>query len=147
MAEVLPFLAAVVMFLASPVLVKRAKRQVTAWIAEARPYADVPPDQIPDYLAPEQIDAYLEYAADVVQTIPAITLTAVGVVLALPDSLSPPAVAAIVLTVVMVVLLVDSAVLGMAPHTYLRSKLLRLSPIALVGIAVNLVGTMVVAIS
>jgi len=55
----LPFVAAILLFLANPVLVFRAKRQVRAWMAESEPYAQVDEKSIPDYLAPTVIEDYI----------------------------------------------------------------------------------------
>jgi hypothetical protein len=144
MTQAFPFLAAIVLFLVSPVLVAGAKRQVAAWIAESQPDRPPHPTTIPDYLAPEQIDVYVEYAADIAQIVPAITLTGVGVVLALPASISPVGAAAVMLLMVLLLVLTNHAVLAMSPHRYVRRKVLGISPVNATGIAVNAVAVLVV---
>lgn len=74
------------------------------------------PDKIPGHLAPAQLGAYIEYAADVVQIAPAIVLTTVGIVLALPDNMSPVTASSIMM--VMALIAADTIVLSMAPHKY-----------------------------
>lgn len=145
-AETFPFLASIMLFLASPLLVMRAKRHVANWLADARPAEGVDMRTVPAYLAPEQIGAYVEYAADVVQIVPAITLTGVGVVVALPGSLSPQAAAAWMLAVVLLVVAADTLTLAMPPQRYLRRKVLGISFVALVGILVNAVALVITAV-
>jgi hypothetical protein len=144
MIEALPFIASIVLYLVAPLLVAKAKRQVRAWTAQAQPYSPVRPEDIPDYLAPDQVDAYVEYSADLVQVVPAITLTGVGIVLAMPESISPAFAVCIMLGVVLAIVVAEAWMLGMPPFRFLRYKFLGISPVSGVGIVVNLIAVILV---
>jgi hypothetical protein len=138
MSTVFPFLAAIVMLLASPLLIKRAKHQVSAWIDRAGRHGAVPDKQIPDYLAPQQVLVYVEYAADLAQIVPTIALTGVGVVAGMPPSTEPSTAAAFALAIVLALVLVDAWLIAVSPQRYVRRKILGISAVPLAGIMVNL---------
>jgi hypothetical protein len=134
-----PFLAAIVMLIASPWLIRRAKNQVELWMARAAK-GPVPVGQnVPDYLAPAQILTYVEYAADIGQIVPTIALTGVGVIAALPPSTPPTTAAGLTLGIVVVLVVVDAALLGVSPQRYVRRKIAWMSAVPFAGVVVNLV--------
>lgn len=146
MSEAFPFLAAILLLLANPLLTSRARRQVRSWMDKSRPYAQAENKAIPDYLSEDVVLDYVEYAADIVQIVPAIVLTAIGMVLALPG-ISPLAGAGVMLVVVLVIVWIDTRVSMMSPSAYFRRKVAGVSLVAGVGIVVNTAGLAVVALT
>ncbi|MEV6306638.1 hypothetical protein AB0M02_45080 [Actinoplanes sp. NPDC051861] len=139
MKTAFPFLAAIAMLLANPLLIKRAKFQVGSWIARAGSGSAVPDRSVPDYLAPQQVLVYVEYAADIAQIVPSIALIGVGVIAGMPSDTSPSTAAAITLAVVLALVLVDTMLLAVSPQQYLRRKVLGLSAVPFVGVVANLI--------
>ena len=80
----IPFVAAILFYLTSPLIIEQVKRALKGEIAEGR--AHVPrlhTESIPYYLIPSAISDYAEYAMDAVQVIPSILLPIVGAIYAL----------------------------------------------------------------
>jgi hypothetical protein len=143
-AATLPFLASILIFLANPLLTNRALAQVKSWMAAMRP-AGADTHAIPAYLAEEQILSYVEYATDLVQVIPAVTLTGVAIAVAAPGHFSPVATGAWIVGVVLVLIIADAIVLSVPPQRYLRRKFRGVSLVSAIGIALNLIAWLVVS--
>ncbi|GHE11413.1 hypothetical protein [Streptomyces alanosinicus] len=140
MKDAIPFIAASVMYLLSPVLTRRAQASVRNWISSEKAQSNISVGTPPYYLSPEQIEDYIEFSVDAVQIVPAITLTGVGIVLALPESLSSWVVGIIYICVALVLVLADTGMHLTRPQRYLSRKFLGLSYVALGGLCVNLAG-------
>lgn len=142
MTSIFPFLAAMAMLSASPLLIKRAKFQVELWMSRDSRDRTPPTNQIPDYLAPPKVLVYVEYAADIGQIVPTIALTGIGVLAALPESTAPTTAAALTLGIVLALVIIDAALLSVSPDRYVARKFVGLSAVPLAGIAVNLLALM-----
>lgn len=138
MTELFPFIAAISVYLTTPVLNAHARTTVQRWLAEASRGSPVPDSEVPDYLAPKQIFDYIEFAADLAQILPAVVLTSIGVVLALPKDVAPATAASFVLLTMLILLVAEARVLSMSPQRYASLKLYGYSFVALVGIGTNL---------
>lgn len=138
MKEILPFLAAAAIYLASPLLARRIVSSVARWIEEGRQYARVPESEIPDYLAVKQVYDYIAFAADLSQVFPAVLLTSVGIILAIPDDFSPTGTAVLVLLTAMAAIVTEAYVSGMSPQRYASRKYFsHFSLVSVVGIFIN----------
>ncbi|MEV6494510.1 hypothetical protein AB0M20_38690 [Actinoplanes sp. NPDC051633] len=146
MSDAFPFLAAILLLLVNPLLTSRARKEVKTWIDRSKPYAQAKDEAIPDYLSEKVVLDYVVYAADAVQIVPAIVLTAVGMVLALPG-ISPLVGAGVMLVVVLAIVWLDTRVSMMSPSAYFRQKVAGVSLVAGVGIVVNTAGLAVVALT
>jgi hypothetical protein len=141
-----PFLAAIAIYLATPILNAHAKATIARWLAEASRDATVPESRAPDYLAPKQIYDYIDFAADHAQVLPAVVLTSIGVVLALPEDLTPTTAASFTLATVLILLVTEVRVLSVSPQQYAAMKRFGYSFVALVGIGINAAGVVVVLV-
>lgn len=144
MTTLFPFLAAIAIYLATPILNAHAKATIARWLAEASRDATTPESSAPDYLSPKHIYDYIDFAADHAQVLPAVVLTSIGVVLALPEDVAPTTAATFVLGTVLIVLVTQVRVLSASPQQYAAMKRFGYSFVALVGIAINTVAVVLV---
>ncbi|MEU6669190.1 hypothetical protein [Streptomyces sp. NPDC046727] len=140
MKDAIPFIAASVMYLLSPILTRRAQASVRNWISSEKDHSNIPVGTPPYYLSPEQIEDYIEFSVDAVQVVPAITLTGVGIVLILPDGLPSWVVGVIYICVTLALVLADTGMYLTRPQRYLSRKFFGLSYVALGGLLINLAG-------
>ena len=139
MNDAVPFCAAIAMFLIGPLLTAKAKREVTMWIGRSAKFDSGDGKAVPAYLTPEHVGRYVEYAADVVQIAPAVTLTIVSATVLNPGSFTPAWTASFVAATVVAILILEHFVIA-SPERYLRTKKWGVSVVSAVGISLNGVG-------
>lgn len=139
MNDAVPFVAAIVMFLVGPILTRKAKREVVTWMGTSAKFLHVNEKDLPVHLTPGHIERYVEYAADVVQIVPAVTLTIVSALVLNPGNYTPAWAAVLVVVTVVLIALLDGFVLS-SPERYLRTKKWGVSVLSAVGILLNLAG-------
>lgn len=142
MSDAIPFVAAILMCLAGPLLTRRVIRTVVSWVEQSQRAAGIADATIPVHLQIGFLKRYLEYAAELVQIVPTVLLTTVSAVVLLPTDYSPGWTATILLLAVLVIVVIDAVVSGMPPERFLRMKVrgVEISLISGVAIALNLGG-------
>jgi hypothetical protein len=139
-AAAVPFVAAIALFLISPLLVAKVKVAIIGQVAEEAGKLSVPEEQVPPHLTRECIDAYIEYAADAVQIIPLTLLPVTGAVFAIAAHV-PSAIALGYLGIaVLAAVAVEAWVLSRAAGRYVALRFLCYSVVTAIGIASNLLG-------
>ncbi|MET9526237.1 hypothetical protein [Streptomyces coeruleorubidus] len=147
MDKYIAFVAAIVVYLFSPILTWRAQEAILGAIARSRgALKQVPPPDPPGHLTNPFIKNYVAFAIDAAQVVPAIILTGVAVILAVPNDWSPSAAALLLVLVLLVIIAVDAYILSVDPQQYSEKKWAGYSLVSLVGIVINLVGVTLVAI-
>ncbi|GAA4859138.1 hypothetical protein GCM10023235_41150 [Kitasatospora terrestris] len=136
MDRYLPFVAAIIASLMSPILVERAADRVIASISRSNASLKSPPLISPHY-SDDFIRSYLRFAADVAQIIPIMFLAGVGVVLSLPDGWSTSA-AAPVLILTSLGIFAEAKTLKKGPMQYGGEASGGYSFVSKFGVCVNL---------
>jgi hypothetical protein len=78
--DYIPFTASILMYLLSPLFVRKVQREIVRIINASE--AHMSPGQVkPAHLHDDFIRKYIAFAADATQIVPAVLLTAVGVIL------------------------------------------------------------------
>jgi uncharacterized protein YjeT (DUF2065 family) len=127
----------------SPLLTRKAKKEVVAWIGVGAKFSLVPEVDLPPHVAIKHIEEYVEYAADIVQIVPAVTLTMVSAIVLVPSNISPAWGAGVLVLAVLLIFALEGFVLSMSPERYLSLKKAGLSVVSMAGIAINVVGLVV----
>ena len=110
------------------------------WISSEEAKSNVGLGTPPYYLSPAQIEDYVEFAADAVQIVPAVTLTSVGIMLCFPDTMATWLAGAIYVIISIILIVSDSGMYLSRPQAYLARKFLGLSYVALGGLILNIAG-------
>jgi hypothetical protein len=140
-----PFVAAILLYLASPLVIHQVLRVLSGQLADGeRHVRNLDPNSIPYYLTPSSISDYLEYAADVVQILPAILLPIVGALYALGNGVSAAAAVSFLVLVCILAFAVNAWVLGSSASDYASRKWHGYSVVTLMGVSINIVGLLMV---
>lgn len=139
-AAVVPFAAAIVFLLLSPLLAEKIKTTINRQIAEEAASLHIPQGKVPPHLGPGDIDAYLEYAEDAVQIFPLTLLPVTGAVFAI--AVDVPSVIALGYLGLAVVAAVatDAWVLSKPAGKYVTRGIRIYSVSTVIGIASNVLG-------
>jgi hypothetical protein len=138
---IMPFVAAILVYLVSPQLSSLLRNTVIGKVDQANSrYSGT--GEIPAHLSSEYIGDYVEYAGDAAQVLPSTFLVVVGVVAALFAGLPLLIVGGLLIVSVPVVLYVMFKVLNADPSKYARRGdrriLKRYTYVTAVGITLNL---------
>lgn len=146
-AATVPFLAAIVLLLISPLLTAQVKTVVLGQIDKSAREHGVTEDMIPPSRGRDSLDAYIEYAIDAVQIIPLSLLPVTGAVFAIAAHV-PSAIALGYLSIaILVAVVVDAWVLSRLAGKYVAKRLVKYySIVTATGIASNLLGLAMILI-
>ncbi|MFD7403019.1 hypothetical protein ACFV7R_10165 [Streptomyces sp. NPDC059866] len=146
MDDYIPFGAAIIMYLFNPLIEKKAQAAVFKSISESdQRMPDAASVVIPAHRSDPSIKSYLSFVIDAAQIVPAVILTAVGVILAIPSDWSPALAAVLVLGICLLVLAVDAYVLSLDPHVYDGKRVRGYTFTAIAGIGLNAICIALVA--
>lgn len=145
-AAAVPFVAAIALFLISPLLVAKVKAAVRGQIAEDAGDVGVPEDKIPPHLTRESIEGYIEYAADLVQILPLTLLPVTGAVFAIAAHVPSTIALGYLGVAVLAAVAAESWVLAQAAGRYVARRLFRYSVATVIGISSNLLGLAMILI-
>ena len=145
MDKYIPFAAATVIYIFSPLLTLRAQVAVIGSIARSRGALKDPPGDIPAHVSDAFIEKYIAFAIDAAQVIPAMILTGVATILAIPQDWPPAVAASIFAVTVPVIIGVDAYILGKDPQQYVKKRWKGYSLVSIMGVAVNLIGVILAA--
>ncbi|MDX3536198.1 hypothetical protein PV721_17830 [Streptomyces sp. MB09-01] len=144
MKEYIPFAASTLMYLLSPLLVRKAQKAVMRAIAESDNLLEGEHEK-PAHLQDSSIKKYVAFAVDAAQIVPAILLTGVAVTLAIPNDWPPSLAGVLIIVVSLVVVGADAYVLSLDPHQYAKKKWRGYSVVEISGISLNLIGIVLLA--
>lgn len=140
-AATVPFLAAIALFLISPLLTAKVKVAVLGQIAEGAMKHGVTEDQIPPHLSYQCVDAYVEYATDAVQIIPLTLLPVTGGVFAIAAHVPSQIALGYLGIAIIAATAVEAWVLSRPAGIYGSHRLIKYySVVTAAGIASNLLG-------
>ncbi len=123
MKDLSPFIAAMALYVISPLLTRKAWVAVEGWIRKSIPDpSTIPAECMPDALAEANVKLYIEFASDLVQIWPGIILTSVGVAVALRGDFSVWWAVVWLIATVVAVLVIEFYVLSMSPQIYQSRK-------------------------
>jgi hypothetical protein len=152
-AAAVPFLAAIALFLISPLLMEKVKFAVLTQIAEEAWRLNVPECKISPPLI--SIGAYIEYAIDAVQIIPLTLLPVTGTVFAIAADVPGPVALGYLSVAILAAVAVEAWVLSQPAGIYVSKRLSKFLPkrllkdysvVTATGIASNLLGLAMVLI-
>jgi len=144
LAAAFPFVSAIAFLLVSPWLVAQVKTVVSGQIAEDALRLSVSEDMV--HLTHEEIDGYIEYAADAVQIFPLALLPVTGAVFAISSHV-PNEIALGYLGVAVLVAIVAYAwVLSQPAGRYIGRSRFGYSVVTAIGIASNILGLVMIVI-
>lgn len=143
---VMPFAAAILMYLAAPFFAQQAKRVLIGQIAESRVRSRPPdnPADTPYYLAVPAIEDYVEYVADLVQGTSAMLLPIVGAVFSLSQGVDPLFPLGFLTVVAILSLGFIAWMSDQEASVYVSRKWLGYSVVSGIGILMNAVGLIMV---
>ena len=156
LVTIMPFVAAILVYLVSPQLSKLLRNTVTGKVEQANSKYKVEQAdsecletrEIPDHLSPEYIGDYVEYAGDAAQILPSTFLVVVGVVAALFAGIPVLIVGILLIVSVPYVIYVMLKVLNIDPAKYVRRGgrhvLKRYTYVMAVGIILNVSAIIIV---
>ncbi|MBV9012890.1 MAG: hypothetical protein JO272_12720 [Pseudonocardiales bacterium] len=146
-AAAVPFLAAIALFLISPLLTAKVKVAVLTQIAEEAWHLNVPEDKTPPQLTRESVDAYIEYAMDAVQIVPLTLLPVTGGVFAIAAHVPGPIALGYLSIAILAAVAVEAWVLSQPAGKYVSHRFVRYySVVTATGIASNLLGLAMILI-
>lgn len=145
---VMPFAAAILLYLVSPFLTRQAQRVLVGQIAESQVRSRPPdnPADTPYYLAVPAIEDYVEYVADLVQVAPAALLPIVGALFSLSQGGDPVFPLGFLTVVAVLSIGLIAWVGGQDAAVYVSRKWFGYSVVSLVGMLMNLAGLVVVSV-
>lgn len=147
LSAALPFAAALVFLLISPLLVAKVKRILSGQIAlDSARFGVTPDTQVPAHLKPECIDDYVEYVSDAVQILPLTLLPVSGTLLAIASRIPTLASVAILAMVTIGAIAAEAWILASTTPDYLSKKKFGYSVATAIGGFVNLVGLVIVLV-
>ncbi|WP_433472587.1 hypothetical protein ACQPZP_27365 [Spirillospora sp. CA-142024] len=143
----MPFAAAILLYLTSPYLALQAKRILVGQIAESRVRTRSPTDpaDTPYYLAEPAIEDYVEYAADFVQIASAALLPIVGAVFSLSQGVDPMFPLGFLTVVAVCSIGLVAWVASQDAAVYVSRKWFGYSVVSAVGMMTNAIGLVMVA--
>jgi hypothetical protein len=146
---IMPFAAAILLYLASPYLAQQAKRVLVGQIAESRVRSRPPehPEDTPYYLAVPAIEDYVEYAADFVQVASAALLPIVGAVFSLTQGADPVLPLGFLTIVAVLSIALIAWVASQDAAVYVSRKWFGYSVVSVVGMLMNVIGLVMVAVA
>jgi hypothetical protein len=96
--------------------------------------------EVPDFLMPETIGLYVEYAADTAQAIPAVLLPIVGAVYGFSGGTPVPLAVTFLILAFIVAIAMLAWMVTALPAVYVSRKRFGYSTLTIVGIGLNLIG-------
>lgn len=147
LAAALPFGAALVFLLISPLLVAKVKRILSGQIALDSARLGVTPNTpVPAHLKPESIEDYVEYVSDAVQILPLTLLPVSGTLLAIASRIPTLASVAILALATIGAIAAEAWILSKTTPDYVSKKKFGYSVATVIGGFVNLAGLVIVLV-
>jgi hypothetical protein len=146
-AATVPFLAAIALFLISPLLTAKVKVAVLNQIADEAWHLNVPEDKTPPQLTRKDVEDYIEYAMDAVQIVPLTLLPVTGGVFAIAAHVPSPIALGYLSIAIFAAVAVEAWVLSQPAGIYVSHRLIKYySVVTATGIASNLLGLAMILI-
>ena len=140
-----PFIAAILFYLVTPLIVRQVQRALGGELAEGGRHApNSDPRSVPYYLTQSAISDYLEFAADAVQVIPAVLLPVVGAIYALGDGVPPVISVSFLVAVCVAAFALNAWMFGHSAADYASRKWYGYSVMTLTGVSINIVGLLII---
>ena len=121
----------------SPLFTARAKGHIAGQIRKDALIAGRDPRDFPPEVAVENVEDYIEFAADSVQVWPLALLPIAGAVFAITGKIASNVALSILVAIVIITLALDTWMLTRAPQEYTSRKLAGLSIASVIGIVGN----------
>ena len=136
-----PYAFAILFYLIAPLLMGFARNSVSAALDRGR--ANDPGinwREVPDFLMPESIELYVEYATDAAQAVPALLLPVIGAVYGFSAGVPTPLALTFLMIAFIAAITMLSWMVGVLPADYVARKRFGYSVLTIAGILLNLVG-------
>lgn len=136
-----PYAFAIFLYLIAPLLMGFARLSVSAALDRGRANdPNVNWQEVPDFLMPETIGLYVEYASDAAQAIPAVLLPIVGAVYGFSSGVPAPLALTFLIIAFIAAITMLSWMIGILPAVYVSRKRFGYSILTIAGIVLNLAG-------